>query len=427
VAEPEWVLLGLGLALALDMLIAAARAALLRANLARQIAPRAPVEPEVARLLELVRRPARLQASLFLLQTVTRFLLAAATIYLAVRLSPAQPFWVYTLILLGAALLSFWLEWLVRAAILRDVEGWALRMAPLARLLEWLVSPFVALPLLLAGNSPGWTEIGNVTEDELKTLVDAGQKEGVLEKEERKMIYSIFELGDTLAREIMVPRIDMLVLEAGTPIQDAVEVLLESGYSRVPVYADTVDHTLGLLYTKDLLRLARAGSQPAALKDLLRPAYFVPEAKKVDELLAEMQSQRIHMAIVVDEYGGVAGLVTLEDIVEEILGEIQDEYDQGEELPYQALPGGEYLFQGRVDLDDFNEVLASSLSKDEADTLGGFIYSRLGRVPAPGETVRVDQLQLVAEQVIGRRIRLVRARWLPEKAGETDTENNGSG
>jgi CBS domain containing-hemolysin-like protein len=247
------------------------------------------------------------------------------------------------------------------------------------------------------------------------------------------MIYSIFQLSQTLAREIMVPRIDMLALEAQTPLVEAVDALLQSGHSRVPVYEETVDKTLGLLYVKDLLRAWREGNQPGSLHELLRPAYFVPEAKKVDELLAEMQSQRIHMAVVVDEYGGVAGLVTLEDIVEEILGEIRDEYDQGEEAPYQVLKNGETLFLGRVDLDDFNEIMGSELPKDEADTLGGYIYSQVGRVPSVGEVVQKDNLVLTVEQVSARRIRKVRARWLPfekdkgeqAKSGEQRGEVNG--
>jgi CBS domain containing-hemolysin-like protein len=209
----------------------------------------------------------------------------------------------------------------------------------------------------------------------------------------------------------MVPRIDMLALEADVPIEQAVQALLESGHSRVPVYDDTVDNTLGLLYSKDLLRIWQEGDKIASLRALLRPAYFIPEAKKVDELLAEMQSRRIHMAIVVDEYGGVAGLVTLEDIVEEIVGEIQDEFDQAEELPYQELGDGEYMFLGRVDVDSFNEVMGSDLPKDEADTLGGYIYSRLGRVPHVGDQVKTDDLLLTVEQVSARRIRKIRAGW----------------
>jgi CBS domain containing-hemolysin-like protein len=152
----------------------------------------------------------------------------------------------------------------------------------------------------------------------------------------------------------------------------------------------------------------------------LREAYFVPEAKKVDELLAEMQTRRIHMAIVVDEYGGVAGLVTLEDIVEEILGEIQDEYDQGEEAPYQKLSDGSYMFLGRVDLDDFNEIVGCNLPSDDADTLGGLIYSRLGRVPTVGEKVQDNNLLLTVEQVSARRIRKVSARWLQTDVGEEE-------
>jgi putative hemolysin len=260
----------------------------------------------------------------------------------------------------------------------------------------------------------------SVTEDELKTLVDAGQEEGIFEKGERRMIYSIFQLGVTLAREIMVPRIDMLALDVSTPLFEAVDAFLRSGHSRVPVFEESVDNTLGLLYAKDLLRVWREGNQLESLRELLRPAYFVPEAKKVDELLTEMQSQRVHMAIVVDEYGGVAGLVTLEDIVEEILGEIRDEYDQAEESPYQILSDGEYLFQGRVDLDDFNEIMGSNLPKDEADTIGGLIYSQMGRVPDTGDTVRQDNMLLTVEQVSGRRIRKVRARWLPSEARDDE-------
>jgi CBS domain containing-hemolysin-like protein len=202
-------------------------------------------------------------------------------------------------------------------------------------------------------------------------------------------------------------------LDVQTPFDQAVDNLLASGYSRVPVFEESIDNILGVLYTKDLLRIWRQNDQVGSLRDLLRPAYFIPEAKKVDELLAEMQSQRVHMAVVVDEYGGVAGLVTLEDIVEEIVGEIQDEFDQAEELPYQKLGQKEYLFQGRIGLDDFNEIMGSNLPSDEAETLGGFIYNQVGRVPANGESIQVDNLTLTVTQVSGRRIRKVRAQWNP--------------
>jgi len=233
------------------------------------------------------------------------------------------------------------------------------------------------------------------------------------------MIYSIFKLGDTLVREVMVPRIYITSVEADITIQDAADALLSSGYSRVPVYDDTIDNIVGLLYARDLLRALREASQVTALRELLRPAYFVPEAKKVDELLDEMQARRVHMALVVDEYGGIAGLVTLEDIVEEIVGEIRDEYDQAEEMPFQRLNENEVLFLGRVDLDDLNEVMHSDLPKDEAETLGGFIYSQIGRVPENGESLKVGDLVLTVEQVSGRRIRKVRVGRQPPEPSLT--------
>jgi putative hemolysin len=258
-----------------------------------------------------------------------------------------------------------------------------------------------------------------VTEEELKSMVDAGHEGGVLEGDERQMIYSIFELGDTLVREIMLPRIYITALEVSTPLTTAVDALIKSGHSRVPVYEESVDNILGLLYAKDLLRVWRKGDQIESLRSLLRPATFVPEAKKVDELLEEMQAGHVHMAMVVDEYGGIAGLVTLEDIFEEIVGEIQDEYDQSEEAPYTQVGEGEYIFQGRVDLRDFNEVMSSQLPTEETETLGGFIYEHIGRVPSTGESLQVGDISLTIEQVTGRRIRKVRAK---KQAAETQEE-----
>jgi CBS domain containing-hemolysin-like protein len=268
----------------------------------------------------------------------------------------------------------------------------------------------------------------------LKTLVDASQEDGVLEQDERRMIYSVFELRDTLAREIMVPRIDVLALDVSTSLADAVDMLLQSGYSRLPIFEETVDNILGLLYAKDLLRAWRERSLSASggssgssgsggtLRDLLRPAYFVPEAKKVDALLAEMQSQRIHMAVVVDEYGGVAGLVTLEDIIEEILGEIQDEYDQGEEAPYQLLKDGTYEFLGRIDLDDLTKSwavsfsLANRIARAVISTAFWGMYRRWANR-------YTGSLLLTVRQVSARRIRKVRARYSAEDmAKEKDSD-----
>jgi len=282
----------------------------------------------------------------------------------------------------------------------------------------------LALPVAIAKRTNGdEPKTQGVTEDEIKTLLDTGEKEGVLEQDERQMIFSIFQFGDTLAREIMVPRIDMFALEVNTPINKAAEAVLQSGYSRVPVYEEKIDNILGLLYTKDMLKVWLEDNQYDSLRDLLRPANFIPESKKVDDLLAEMQDERIHIAIVADEYGGVAGLVTLEDIVEEIVGEIRDEYDQGEEALFQKINDAEYLFHGRIDLDDVNEMLGVSLPTEEADTLGGFIYNQLGRVPKAKENIQLNGLTLNIEQISGRRIQKVRATIIAENSELSNEEN----
>lgn len=420
------VFLALILLLALDLAVVAARAGFSQTSHARLVALREHWGGSVNATIALLPAFPRLRAGLNLTLVISRFFLASLSLYL-INLRPVlYPLVVAVATLLVVALLLFWLEWAIEWRVYRNPELWAYRMTPFVRILSKVMAAPLA-PLALSHESRGPVESsGAVTEDELKSLVDAGEEEGVFEVGERRMIYSIFDLGDTIAREIMVPRIDMLALDVSTPLPQAVDALLDSGHSRAPVYEDSVDNTLGLLYAKDLLRAWRQADSPATLRELLRPAYFAPEAKKVDELLEEMQSHRIHMAIVVDEYGGVAGLVTLEDIVEEILGEIQDEYDQGEEAPYQKLADDRYIFQGRIGLNDFNEIMGSNLTSEEADTLGGYIYSQLGRVPTVGETVHVSDagkegsLLLTVEQVSAWRIRKVGASWLLQDKDEEE-------
>jgi putative hemolysin len=404
------ILIGL---LTVELFTTAYRTALLNASLARLLSLREEMEVRVNRAISLLQKPQTWEASSKLTFWLARFLGAGLLLALF-----APPQWnagsiaLEAGILLGIAVLVFWLEWAVDAIICRSPETWAMRLAPAARVAGTLLIPLLALPMLLDRRRIQ-EPVGTVTEAELKSMVDAGQEGGVLEKDERQMIYSIFEMGDTLVREIMLPRIYITALDVSTPLEKALDVFLQSGHSRVPVYADSVDNILGLLFAKDLLKVWREGGMIDSLRSLLRPAYFVPEAKVVDELLAEMQTRRVHMAVVVDEYGGVAGLVTMEDIVEEIVGEIRDEYDQSEEMPYIQVNEGEYIFQGRADLGDFNELMGSHLPMDEAETLGGFIYGQMGRVPVSGEMLQVDDLELTVEQVSKRRIRKVRARRLP--------------
>ncbi len=407
--------------LAFDLLVVAAHTGLLNASRARLLAMQeagAPVEPS----LELINNLPRARMSLhFSLVVLRALLIGLALLLFTNRASPALWQSAGILLLSGAAL--WFIEVSAQWIVLRDPEGWALRLSPLTRLLIFLLTPLLAAPVALMRQKTGGSDkAGVVTEDELMTLVDVSQREGVLEQDEREMIFSIFRFGDTLAREVMVPRIDVLALNLHTPLPAAVDALLESGFSRVPVFDGTIDNIQGLLYVKDLLQAWRAGNQDMALKDILRPAYFVPETKKVDELMEEMQAQRIHMAVVVDEYGGMAGLVTLEDIVEEIIGEVRDEYDQAEELLFQQVGDDEYIFHGRIDLDDFNIFMKSQLPEEEADTLGGYIYSQIGRVPKSGESLQAGDILLTVEQVSGRRIRRVRARRNPDNPMPQETE-----
>lgn len=399
----------IALLFALDLLLVVIRSCLLNARLPQLLDQRGTEAESMERTLQLSQKLS-LRVSLRVALAVVHLLLAVTIWLLLVDRVPAITVGWGLLVVVGAALLIEGFEFAAEGAALKDPEAWALRLTPLAGVLDILLRPISALYIALLGSSAELERRGGLmTENELKSWVEEENDEGSLEKEERQMIYSIFHFGDTVAREIMVPRIDILALEASTRVGEAIRALSGSGHSRVPVYEETIDNVIGLLYAKDLLRVRFDEGEEASVRPLLRPAYFVPDAKKVDELLREMQSRRVHMAVVVDEYGGMAGLVTLEDIMEEIVGEIRDEYDQGEELPYQQIGPGEYLFHGRIAIEDVNDALDIHLSDEEADTLGGYLYSMIGRVPAGGEEVNVEGWTLRIEQVSARRIRKVRA------------------
>ncbi len=417
--------IGLVLFLLLDLITSAARSAFSNSSLARLLTQREEMVSQVNRSTQLLSNTPRMQSSLNLFQSILRFLIAGLSLLLFVVPWAGTPYLLpYSLgVLLLASLVTFFLEWLIETAVSHHPETWAMRLSSYVRVLYLVMSPLLALPFLFISSSETNQE-GGVTETELISLVEARQEEGLLEQEEQKMIVSIFRLGYTLVREIMVPRIDILALDINTPIDQTMDALQQSGHSRVPVFKDSVDNILGLLYAKDLLGIWREGKREISLSDQLRQVYFVPESKKAGELLAELQAKRIHMAIVVDEYGGVAGLVTLEDIVEEIVGEIRDEYDQAEELVYQEINDDEYLFQGRIDLDDFNDIMGTQLPNSEADTLSGLIYSRIGRVPTAGDNVQIEGLQLTVEQVSGQRIRKVRAQRLTSISENGDKDRH---
>lgn len=418
---PLWYVLVLWIVL--DLLLSAVRSSLLNARLPYLLNLKDHYPQAAQQTLNLIDHP-RLRASMRLALVLLHFLIAGTGILLIVHAQPLLlPGSSLALLAVAAAVLVMG-EFLIEGWVLHNPEPLAIRTWWLGWLVNMLLTPFSAVLVSLVGDAANpAARLSPVTDDDLRTWVEEGQPEGTLEQGERKMIYSIFQFGDTLAREIMVPRIDILALEIHTSLQNAIEVLTRSGHSRVPVYEDTVDNIIGFLYAKDLLRYRTDEGTLLENRDLLRPAYFVPETKKADELLAEMQARRFHMAIVVDEYGGVAGLVTLEDIVEEIIGEVRDEYDQSEELLYTNVGPQEYIFQGKIALNDFNELMGTHLNTDEADTLAGYIYGEIGRVPVGGEKITVENIELTVEQVLGQRIRKVRARRL-QTDSTAETEKN---
>ena len=246
-----------------------------------------------------------------------------------------------------------------------------------------------------------------VTQEQLRFLVQVGEEEGVIEQEEREMIHSVFEFGDTVVREVMRPRVDISAVPADATLNRALALMTERGHSRLPVYEGTIDHVLGVVYMRDLIPALRHGRLDQPVSELKRPPFFVPESKKVDELFKEMQQRKVSVAIVLDEYGGTAGLVTVEDLLEEIVGEIQDEYDL-EEKPIQLVGDRTAVVNARVHLDEVNELLGVRLPQDEVDTVAGLVYSLFGRVPAPGETFALPGIELRVEKTLGQRITRVR-------------------
>lgn len=266
-------------------------------------------------------------------------------------------------------------------------------LMPVAALLTWISAPFV---LLLGGRIPEQGPF--ITEEELKFLISAGEKEGVLEREEKEMISSIFEFGDTLVREVMTPRPDILAIEDSEPLEKAIDLIKDTGHSRIPIFENNIDNVLGVIYAKDLLS-ARDGN----LKDYMRSALFIPETKHVAELLHQMQSNRTHLAIVVDEYGVTSGLVTMEDLIEEIVGEIHDEFERGVKN-LEKLDESTYLVDGKVAVDEVNQMAGLNLPTDESDSLGGLVFGRLGKVPAVGDMVKFDGTAVFVERLHRRRV-----------------------
>jgi putative hemolysin len=288
---------------------------------------------------------------------------------------------------------------------------------PVIRVVEVFMFPFSVLGEKISSPLTKTLENGKektsgITADEIRHLVNEGHRKGLLEEEEKEMIQSVFEFKDTIAREVMVPRVDIEALEDDSTLNDVVQLMVESGLSRIPIYEETLDKILGIVYSKDLLPHIKGGKLDKKAIDVARkPPFFIPDSKPVVNLLREMQRRSISIAIVVDEYGGTSGLVTIEDLLEEIVGEITDEYDQ-EEPNIRTEPDGSYLVEGATIIEDVNNFLDIDVPTEDNETIGGFVYGHLGHIPEQGESMMLEELgiDIIVEQIEGQRIQSLRIR-----------------
>ena len=271
---------------------------------------------------------------------------------------------------------------------------------PIAQALTWLA---VGVVRAFGGKAEGGRL---VTEEEIRNLVEVGEEEGLLEESEREMIQGIFDFGDTVAREVMVPRIDVDALDSTATLSQAADAVVHFGHSRLPIYHQTVDDIVGVIYARDILAFLDERAPETLVHELMRPVHYVPETKKIDELLGDFRRQRTHIAIVLDEYGGTAGIVTIEDLLEEIVGEIQDEYD-AEELSVRPIDPHTVEVDGSMQLEELNELLGVDLPHEDFDTIGGLILHLLGRAPVEGEQVGSSGLRFSVAKVVGRRVKRV--------------------
>ena len=371
-----------------------------------------------ARLLDVVSdRPRYVNVLLFLstIASVTAIALVSYVGIAGLQEDRGWPVWLALLVVVAIMVVVNYVVLGVAARTLgrQHADRIALRSAGVASLLAGILGPFATF-LIILGNAltpgRGYREGPFATQAELRELVDIAEAEDLIEDDERQMIHSVFELGDTFAREVMVPRTEMIFIERHKTLRQALSLGLRSGFSRIPVIGENSDDVIGIVYLKDVVRRVfdrRDAEQTETVESLMRPAFMVPDSKQVDELLKDMQAARTHMAIVVDEYGGTAGLVTIEDVLEEIVGEIDDEYDTA--APEVArLDEDSVRVSARMHVDDFADLIDVDVeSEDEGvDTVLGLMGKRLGRVPIPGATIDIDGWRLTAEQGMGRRNRI---------------------
>jgi len=406
-AVGAWTLVAIVVLLALAALLAAAEAALARITRPRAEDLAAEGRRHGDVLADVVRRPEQTITTLVFLRIACQ--LVQATLVGALANDVLGPVGTGVAIALDVAVVFVLAETAPKTWAVLDPERVALAVARPVRAvaavapLRWAARALIGLTnVVLPGKGLKHGPFVS-SDDELLAVAEIGVEEGVIEEEERALIESIITFGDTIVREVMVPRPDMVTVSAQFRVADVMEVFLLNGYSRMPVCGDGLDDIMGLAYAKDLMGAERDGKQGVPVRELVRPARFVPETKRVPDMLREMQRDKFHMAIVVDEYGGTAGLVTLEDLIEELVGEITDEFDIDDPI-VEPVPGGGIRVHARTPLDEVNELLGARLPDGDWDTVGGLVYDRIGHVPLEGESVDVPGWRLTAQRIQGRRI-----------------------
>jgi CBS domain containing-hemolysin-like protein len=399
--------------------LAAAETALTNLPRVRAIALVEEDQRGAAALLRILEQRERVLNPVLLLVLVCH--LVAATIVGVMATRYLGPFGIVVAVFVEVLLIFVFAEAAPKTYALQHPERTAIFVAPVVDVLARFPPVRIVTRGLIGLSNvilPGKGRRGGpaVSEEDLLALADVAVEAGEIESEERTLIRSIIDFGDTVAREVMVPRPDMVTITADTTVAAAMEVAITNGFSRIPAF-DTggIDDIVGIVYAKDLMRAIRDRMGDTPVRPLLRPAPFVPETKRVSELLREMQARQRHMAVVIDEYGGTAGLVTLEDLIEELVGEIIDEFDV-EDPMLEPLPNGDWRVNARMALDEVNELLRLELPEGDWDTVGGLVFNILGHVPSEGEAVEIDGNVLRAERVQGRRIGRVRITRAPRAA-----------
>lgn len=382
-------------------------------------------DTRAAGAIKLLDNPPRSLAPLNFINSVALLALAAATTWRASEGGDQLP-----TVLTQILLVSFvWVVGATAANVLAIGKAKAITIltAPVLSSLLAIASPFLGLAAWLAQRAkeprPGGRGAERITSDDIQIIVAEGNEERKLDEiapEEREMIAGIIEMGARTARDIMIPRPDVIGIDAASTVDQALDIAAKHGHSRLPVYEEDLDHIVGILHVKDLLQRVRRPSVEVSLRQQVRPVHYVPDTAKADDLLRDLLKNRVHMAIVVDEYGGTAGAMTIEDALEEIVGDIRDEYDAAEEPEYVRVGDNEAAFKARVPISEVNQVMSINLPTEEGDTLGGLVYTRLGKMPKLGDQVRVGAVELTVMAVLGRRIKQVRVRSLSavEKGGE---------